>query len=424
MLTKRFKIFFIFFSFVFLFTLFCLLDLEKAEALTIKQLNEQILQERKETEALNKQIKEYQEKIKEKQKQEKSLENQISIMNTEIKKAEIEIQAKEKEIEEKELQIKVLEMKIEEKEKEVLHQKEILAALIRNLYEYDQKTTLEILLLSSSLSEYLDGSQYIRTIYQETREKLDKIKDLKKNLEWQKKEIFSQKTLLLTLKLELNVKKRDLENQRKGKEGLLFVTKEEEKNFRKLLAQAEENRRDKEREITRLQEEIRKILIRMQGEYKGDFVWPLSGRITQYFGQTPFSQTGIYGRDSNGNPLPHSGIDLANYNGAPIVSATDGEVIQAGCSPISGCNRGYGKYVAVLSKDLWLIYGHLNLDKPLGVAKGDVIKKGTLLGYQGNSGRSFGSHLHFEIRKRIDKTDEKGKKYSYFQLVNPLNYLP
>lgn len=391
---------------------------QKARAVTITELNDQISQQKKEINALNDLVKHYQEQIKEKQKQEKNLENQIFIMKMEIQKTETEIQAKEKEITEKELQIEALEMKIEEKKRAIDHQKEILEALIRNLYETEQKSSLEIFLLSSSLSEYLDEIQYTKTLHQKTKEKLDEIKNLKKDLEWQKTEILSEKTILLTLKLELNVKKRDLENQKKGKENSLVLTKEEENKFKKLLALAQENYQAKQREIARLQEEVKKVLIRMQGQYKGDFIWPLQGRLTQGFGQTSYSKTGIYGRDENGNPKPHTGIDIANYDGAPIVSATDGEVIHAGCSLTSGCSKwGYGNYVSVLSNDLWITYGHMSLNKSLAVKKGDKIKKGTLLGYQGNTGFSSGSHLHFEIRKIIN---EKGD----YQLVNPMNYLP
>lgn len=58
---------------------------------------------------------------------------------------------------------------------------------------------------------------------------------------------------------------------------------------------------------------------------------------------------------------------------------------------------GYGNYVMVLHKgNLVTLYGHL---EHVTVNEGQEINQGTVIGYMGNTGISYGAHLHFEIRK-------------------------
>lgn len=87
----------------------------------------------------------------------------------------------------------------------------------------------------------------------------------------------------------------------------------------------------------------------------------------------------------------HNGIDLKTYVGDSIVSAFDGMVRVTGYE-----RRGYGHYVVVRHDNgLETVYGHLN--KVL-VSENQRVKAGELLGEGGNTGRSTGPHLHFEVR--------------------------
>ena len=94
---------------------------------------------------------------------------------------------------------------------------------------------------------------------------------------------------------------------------------------------------------------------------------------------------------------PHRGIDLAAPRGSAIMSSHDGIVIYTG----SGF-KGYGKMVMVESADTreggnWAtLYGHM--DKIL-VYEGKKVRQGEVIGALGNTGRSSGPHLHFEIRR-------------------------
>lgn len=104
------------------------------------------------------------------------------------------------------------------------------------------------------------------------------------------------------------------------------------------------------------------------------------------------------------NPLPgarksqglhgYNGVDLAGLPiGTPVLSAAKGTVILA---KSGGYNGGYGSYVVVSHPNgTQTLYAHLN---SVSVSRGEVVSQGQKLGGMGNTGRSTGKHLHFEIR--------------------------
>ena len=86
----------------------------------------------------------------------------------------------------------------------------------------------------------------------------------------------------------------------------------------------------------------------------------------------------------------HGGIDLAVPSGTPVFAAGGGTVIFAGLS-----TWGYGWTVVIAHGSTLSIYGHLNGDF---VGCGEIVSAGQNIAVTGNSGRSSGPHLHFEIR--------------------------
>lgn len=95
----------------------------------------------------------------------------------------------------------------------------------------------------------------------------------------------------------------------------------------------------------------------------------------------------------------HAGIDLVKAHKGVINAFTDGVVVYAGEGKTGTGLGGYGNVVFIQDKDG---YGHLyaHLDS-VTVAIGQRIKEGQGIGRQGNTGKSKGSHLHYEVRKAI-----------------------
>jgi murein DD-endopeptidase MepM/ murein hydrolase activator NlpD len=118
----------------------------------------------------------------------------------------------------------------------------------------------------------------------------------------------------------------------------------------------------------------------------GSFAWPTSGVITQKFWER------------------HKAIDIGAPTGTSVIAADSGYVVTAGWS-----EYGYGKYVVIdHGNGFQTLYAHLSV---ILVEVGQSVGKGERIGSVGNTGRSTGPHLHFEIR------------FNGVQR-NPLGYLP
>jgi len=110
-------------------------------------------------------------------------------------------------------------------------------------------------------------------------------------------------------------------------------------------------------------------------------IWPTKGWLSSRFGyrMSPFT----------GKKEFHRGIDIATRMGAPIVAPADGIV-----SKIYS-DRGYGKVVSI-SHGYGVITRYAHLSKAL-VKKGQYVKRGETIALVGNTGRSTGTHLHYEV---------------------------
>lgn len=89
----------------------------------------------------------------------------------------------------------------------------------------------------------------------------------------------------------------------------------------------------------------------------------------------------------------YNAVDLAAGHGSPIRAAAAGEVIVA---KASGWNGGYGNYIVIRhGNGVQTLYSHLST---LNVGVGSYVNQGQVIGGMGNTGRSTGTHLHFEVR--------------------------
>ncbi|MFA9444549.1 murein hydrolase activator EnvC [Egicoccus sp. AB-alg6-2] len=122
-------------------------------------------------------------------------------------------------------------------------------------------------------------------------------------------------------------------------------------------------------------------------ERAGNWVRPVTGALTSPFGPR-------WGRN-------HNGVDLAGGVGASVVASRDGLVVHvtSSCHPSSswGCGGGFGNYVTIAHADgMATVYAHLSA---VSVVVGQNLAAGQGVGQVGNSGNSYGSHLHFEVRE-------------------------
>src|SRR5256885_2159490 len=123
-------------------------------------------------------------------------------------------------------------------------------------------------------------------------------------------------------------------------------------------------------------------------------IWPAHGWLTGTFGgrSDPFT----------GEPGYHQGLDISTEKGQPVFATADGVVESASYT------GDYGNLI-VLKHGFGLVtrYGHLSA---FAVKPGQHVRRGDVLGYVGSTGRSTGSHLHYQI-------------LAHGKLINPLQLL-
>lgn len=111
-------------------------------------------------------------------------------------------------------------------------------------------------------------------------------------------------------------------------------------------------------------------------EGDGGFILPYKGGLTSLFGWRKYR--------------PHYGTDIDLETGDQVVAAFDGMV------RVAKAYHGYGNCVIIRHKNgLETVYAHLS---KILVESGQMVTAGSLVGLGGNTGHSYGSHLHFEIR--------------------------
>lgn len=152
---------------------------------------------------------------------------------------------------------------------------------------------------------------------------------------------------------------------------------------------------------------------------------PVPTTISSYFGKRkdPYS-----GKESN-----HSGVDIAANDGSVgtinIISAKEGTVIYpakgdpTNCQSSTledSCGGGYGNYVMIEHSDGKItLYAHM-AEGSITVTAGNPVMQGQVIGKMGSSGRSTGSHLHFEVRVNGNTVD--GLNYVSEENPRPITY--
>jgi len=165
-------------------------------------------------------------------------------------------------------------------------------------------------------------------------------------------------------------------------------------NFRKLLASKASEIRETSlnNSIVKMQEESRRrlssyaqvtwyIANKHNSAKATPSIWPVSGRITSYFGYrvAPLQTASEY----------HTGLDIANEPGTPVYATADGVVRYAGWA------SGYGLSMVLDHGFAYsTLYGHFS---ELTVKEGAQVKRGQMIGRVGSTGTSTGPHLHYEV---------------------------
>jgi len=404
----------------FLILVSCFLLPVFSRASLLDDLKQQIKEREAEIKQLEEQATAYQQNLKETQQQKNTLQNQLAVIEARIRKLRADINVTSARIVTANLQIEELTLEIYEKTRKIEKHKKNIAGIIRTIYEYDEKTLLELILENEKFSDFLTQIEYIELLQKNVQRDLESLKALKLILEEQRIEVENKKEELEIYNAQLYSQKKIEDSQKTKKAYLLSQTKGQEKSYQQLLANVEKKQKQIREEIFELEEKLRLTLDpeSIPKPRPGVLSWPNEGLLTQYYGYTPYSKR-LYKSGF------HNGIDIAAGYGAPIYAADDGIVKNTGDTDRYCRGGAYGKWIAIEhDNNLTTFYAHLSTFGRYGI--GDTVKEGAIIGYEGSTGYSTGSHLHFGV---YASNTFMLKQSIYCGLlpigatINPMNYL-
>ncbi len=312
--------------------------------------------------------------------QSEQLNREIDIIQTEIFEIDAIIADADEQIAEKEAEIAKYEENIE-------LQNDEFKRVLRFMDETSTSSYIDLLLSSTSFSEFLTHLETINEITEHDMAIIDEMVSLKNSVEGAKAVIEARKAEKEEARVIAADKEGVLQTKLSEKEAL---TKSLEQDIEKYKQVYEEARRQEEALKASLAPSLSKSTdtVKYTG---GVFCWPAPSytRISSPYGYRihPVYKTKKF----------HSGIDLAAPGGTNILAAADGTVKMA------GWNGGYGNCLVIdHGGGVSTLYGHA---QRLLVSKGQTVKKGQVVALVGTTGTSTGNHLHFEVLLNGKTTD-------------------
>lgn len=348
--------------------------------------------------SIEKDIENKKNQINKMKKESSSLEEEIKKLDEEATKASEELEKIEKQLEELSEEIEKTEEELKAAEKRLEESKDKFNARLRVMYKKGNVGYLEVLLSSANIRDFLTRKDMVQAVVNHDVELMEYIKEQKDIIDKKETELKSQKSTVEVSKKEAKEKEKELIAATKTKETAMNELKKDMEKVEAEYAELEKESKQIADEIKRREVASTTPAPSRGGGGKsgnsennsggegvntpapsgGAMAWPAPGPVTSPFGQR-------WGR-------LHSGIDIGVPVGSPVVAADNGVVILAK----TGYNGGYGNYIVVShGGGISTLYAH---NSSLTVGVGARVSRGQVIARSGNTGRSTGPHLHFEVR--------------------------
>lgn len=382
-------------------------------------------------EQLEEEINKYENKIEEVQGRKSTLENKVEELQVSQRRLSTDINLTQEKINATNLLIQELTNEIAAHENEIEQHKQAIAEAIRKIDEVDSNSLVEKILAHDNLSDIWETLDTLEKFQIGLREKVTRLHALKQELDAKREKQDQRRKELVGLRSELEDKRAIIADQKAQQNQLLKQTKNKEDNYRSLLSEKRQRKKQFEQELQQFEAQLQTAVDegRLPGKGSSVLTWPVRNvRITQHFGNTRFAQSGAY------NGSGHNGIDFGVPVGTNVLSAASGRVVSTGNTDNACPGASYGKWV-LLEHDngLSTLYAHLSLVK---VSSGQSVTSGQTVGYSGNTGYSTGPHLHFTVYAsqgvNVDTLRSSACAGAVYTLPlaphkayqNPLDYLP
>ncbi|WP_226678938.1 murein hydrolase activator EnvC family protein [Mesobacillus jeotgali] len=395
------------------------LSVDQVTAASISEMQKEKNELKNKRSDINAEINEKNSKIGELQDEQQRLNDQIKKLDFAVSDAEQKIEAKNKEIVQTTEEIEELKVEIAVLMERIEKRNEMLKDKARSFQENGGTVNyIDVLLGANSFSDFVDRVSAVTTIVNADKDILEQHRQDKLDLETKQQQVEAKLTSLQDMKKDLEALKVELNSQIKEKNKLMSTLKHEEEQMHaeamemkeaaevlraqeSAMAQAIALEKKRQAEEKARQAELARQRAEAAAKAKssgggsstpdpepvasapssgGMIIMPASGRLTSGIGQ----RWGSF----------HAGVDIANRgSNVPIYAAADGFVIK------SYYSSSYGNTIFVahsINGQTWTtVYAHMSSR----LVSGGFVSRGQQIGVMGNTGQSYGQHLHFELHK-------------------------
>lgn len=354
---------------------------------------------------IEKEIAQFEKDLKVVGSEKQTLQKAINQLVLERKKVQAEISRTENLIGSTDLEINKLILEISKTTNSIQKIENAIGQIIRAQNKDEDISMIELLLRHNQLSDFWGVFEAHETVRNSMSSKVSELTSLKNLLDDKREVSTGKRTELVSLKSQYKDQNSVLTNNQSERAKLLEVTKNEEKNYQKILSQKQVARDEIIKEMRDFEAKLQFFLDPNSIPTPGTsvFDWPLKNIIiTQYFGGSEFAKRnpGIYGGRAY-----HPGIDLGTPRGTTIFAPLSGTVRATGnTDAVPGC-YSWGKWTLIdHANGLSTLYAHQDV---ISVTAGQKVATGEIIGYTGNTGYSTGPHLHFTVYAKDGVTVRK-----------------
>lgn len=358
---------------------------------TKEQLQAQIDERAKLIADLEKEIKEYSELADKTSRSAQTLSAYIKGLEAQVKSITTDIKKSQASIDKSNLEIKQISTEINGNVEQLKRLKAGIAETLVAQYQADDINIIENLLANKNLMTSAEDIDRLQIIQEEIDKLAEGVRKEKNTLEANKTEEQKRKSTLEAEKGKLQIKQKSLDVVKQEQAKELAITKNQEKNYKEILAEKKKKKEAFEKELFEYENKLKYVLNpnSIPKANSSALSWPLSNvYITQNFGKTNASGR-LYVSGT------HNGVDFRAAVGTPILSSGNGVVAGTGDTDADCRGVSFGRWILIkYDNGLASTYGHLS---KISVTQGQSVTAGEVVGYSGNTGYSTGPHLHVSM---------------------------
>ena len=346
-------------------------------------LNRRLVTEEKKLEDIKRQLRETKKTVKQIKGKERGILKELEELNKRLAQKKREIKRIDESLKKTSAELDRTAKRILRLEREKRRLRGLLEKRLRGLYKMRNGGMMRMIFTEGGSLDVTKRYRYLSVIMEHDRKLISDIKENLLTLDRERARLEHLRAELTERRKERRKEKKKLEQARKKRALLLASIRKEKKSYLKLMEELRASKNNLSRLIKKLKKESR---MRASGFalMKGRLPMPVRGKVVSFYGKVvhPKFKTVTF----------NNGIVIKAPYGTGVKSIYSGRVVYVGWL------RGYGRVIIIDNGGgYYTLFAYLS---EVFKKKGDMVKKGDIIGLVGDSGPHEGAALYFEIRER------------------------